>query len=205
MARAPPNERQVATAKYVASINLSSVDTFPYPLKTLPRPKGKATQVIYTTYDLPRRMPPRTTPRSTRKATSGIPISRRSSLASSIRVPEKRWSIRFRLTRTGPYAQGGLQIASIREGRVYFGNMSQMQIVRFDPKTEKMETFKAPVPDNKIGAGHLTMIDPSSQQVDGKIWINVADGTDEIGRDVARGPGERYLDANDVPAGQPFR
>jgi streptogramin lyase len=59
--------------------------------------------------------------------------------------------------------------------------MSQMQIVRFDPKTEKMETFKAPVPDNKIGSGHLTMIDASSQQVDGKIWINVADGTDESG------------------------
>ncbi len=85
------------------------------------------------------------------------------------------------LARVGPYAQGGLQLALDREGRVYYGNMSQMQIVRFDPKTEKMETFKAPVPDSQIGAGHLTMIDPRFQPVDGKIWINVADGTDESG------------------------
>jgi streptogramin lyase len=40
--------------KYLSSINLSASDTFQYPLKTLPRPKGKATQVIYTVYDLPR-------------------------------------------------------------------------------------------------------------------------------------------------------
>src|SRR5438445_426675 len=58
---------------------------------------------------------------------------------------------------------------------------TEMQIVRFDPKTEKMETFKPPIADSDIGDGHLTMIDPSYQQVDGKIWVNVADGTDESG------------------------
>src|SRR5262245_66022635 len=40
--------------KYLSSINLSERDTFEFPLKTLPRPKGKATQVIYTVYELPR-------------------------------------------------------------------------------------------------------------------------------------------------------
>jgi len=33
---------------------LSSVSKWEYPLKTLPRPKGKATRVIITEYDLPR-------------------------------------------------------------------------------------------------------------------------------------------------------
>lgn len=50
----PPTARQIALAKYISTINLSSTDTFEFALKTLPRPKGKATQVIYTTYDLPR-------------------------------------------------------------------------------------------------------------------------------------------------------
>src|SRR5207244_10125584 len=50
----PPTAGQVAFGKYLSSINLSAADTFEFPLKTLPRPKGKATQVIYTTYDLPR-------------------------------------------------------------------------------------------------------------------------------------------------------
>jgi hypothetical protein len=50
----PPTAGQVALGKYLSAINLSSADTFEFTLKTLPRPKGKATQVIYTTYDLPR-------------------------------------------------------------------------------------------------------------------------------------------------------
>ena len=180
-APAPPNERQIATAKYISSINLSSVDTFSFPLKTLPRPKGKATQVIYTTYDLPRAD---AAPHDTAVDAQGnIWYSDFTSQFIGKLDPRTGKAVEYPvpLARTGPYAQGGLQIAFDREGRVYFGNMSQMQIVRFDPKTEKMETFKAPVPDNKIGSGHLTMIDPSFQQVDGKIWINVADGTDESG------------------------
>src|SRR4030095_2433479 len=50
----PPASGQINLGKYLSSINLSSGDTFEFALKTLPRPKGKATQVIYTTYDLPR-------------------------------------------------------------------------------------------------------------------------------------------------------
>ena len=40
----PPAEA-TPFAKYLSSINLSARDTFAFPLKTLPRPKGKATQV----------------------------------------------------------------------------------------------------------------------------------------------------------------
>jgi hypothetical protein len=39
---------------FLASINLSSASRWEYPLKTLPRPKGLGTQVIYTEYKLPR-------------------------------------------------------------------------------------------------------------------------------------------------------
>jgi virginiamycin B lyase len=52
-------ERAAATrrglAEYIASINLSKSDTWGFELKTLPRPKGKATKVIFTEYDLPAR------------------------------------------------------------------------------------------------------------------------------------------------------
>ena len=41
-------------ADYLASINLSTSDTWTYPLKTLPRPKGSSTQMIVTVYDIPR-------------------------------------------------------------------------------------------------------------------------------------------------------
>jgi virginiamycin B lyase len=43
-----------ANAEYLASINLSSHAQWNFELKTLPRPSGAATRVIYTEYDLPR-------------------------------------------------------------------------------------------------------------------------------------------------------
>ena len=177
----PPTAAQVAAARYFSTLNLSAADTFSFPIKTMPRPKGRATQVIYTTYDLPR--------------SDGAPHDAAVDAAGNVwysdftsqfigKLDPKTGKIveyPVPLNRMGTIAQGGLQIAFDREGRVYFGNMSQMQIVRLDPKTGKMETFKPPINESAMGDGHLTMIDPNFQQVDGKIWINVADGTDESG------------------------
>src|SRR3984957_2283961 len=41
-------------AAYLATVNLSRGPTWPYALQTLPRPKGRATHVVITEYDLPR-------------------------------------------------------------------------------------------------------------------------------------------------------
>src|SRR4029453_15601310 len=49
--RAQAQQRQ---AEYLASINLSEGATWEFPLKTLPRPTGRGTRVIFTEYDLPR-------------------------------------------------------------------------------------------------------------------------------------------------------
>ena len=49
----PPSKGQTELGAYIASINLSSGETWPYKLKTQPRPTGKSTQAIITTYDLP--------------------------------------------------------------------------------------------------------------------------------------------------------
>ena len=46
-------KRVKALAEYLASLNLSREEIWSYPLKTLPRPKGRATRVIVTEYDLP--------------------------------------------------------------------------------------------------------------------------------------------------------
>jgi virginiamycin B lyase len=59
--------------------------------------------------------------------------------------------------------------------------MSQLQIVRLDPKTGKMETFQLPTPESTWGDGHLTMIDPAHMDVDGKLWFNIAFDTGESG------------------------
>ena len=53
-ARSGKPEQFRKQAEYLASINLSEVTQWEYPLKTLPRPTGRATRVIVTEYDLPR-------------------------------------------------------------------------------------------------------------------------------------------------------
>jgi streptogramin lyase len=176
-----PNERQIAMAKYFASINLSAQDTFKFPLKTLPRPKGKATQVIYTDYELAR---PDSSPHDVEFDAEGNAwySDFNSQFIGKLDLKTgkaKEWPVP--VYRPLPIAQGGLQIALDKQGRVYYGNMSQMQVVRFDPKTEKMETFRPPIPEDKFGVGHLTMVDPSFTHLDGKLWLNVAEGSDESG------------------------
>ena len=177
----PPTVGQVTVAKYLSSINLSETDRFEFSLKTLPRPSGKATQVIYTTYDLPR---PDASPHDeVFDAQGNLWYSDFNSQFIGKLNPNTGEAVEYLVpqNRLGQIAQGGLQIDIDREGRIYYGNMSQMQIVRFDPKTGKMETFKPPIPESELGDGHLTMIDPAFQQVDGKIWANVAFATGEAG------------------------
>src|SRR5436305_12519604 len=41
-------------ADYLSTINVSGDGRWSYPLKVLPRPKGKGTRVVITEYDLPR-------------------------------------------------------------------------------------------------------------------------------------------------------
>src|SRR5207237_4667703 len=47
--------RAKAAAEWLATVNLSRAPTRDYMLKTLPRPTGRATRVIVTEYDLPRK------------------------------------------------------------------------------------------------------------------------------------------------------
>lgn len=180
-----PGERQPVPAtpftKYLSSINLSAVDTFEFALKTIPRPKGKATQVIYTMYDLPR---PDASPHDeVLDAQGNVWYSDFNSQFLGRLDPKTGKVVEYKVpqNRYGQIAQGGLQIDIDREGRIYYGNMSQMQIVRFDPKTEKMETFKPPVLESQMGDAHLTMIDPAFQHVDGKIWTNIVFDSGEAG------------------------
>ena len=53
--QARQQETRHKQAAYLSTLNLSSAPQWTYPLKTLPRPKGRATHVIMTEYDLPKR------------------------------------------------------------------------------------------------------------------------------------------------------
>ena len=180
-APAPPPSEPSAFATYLSSINLSAKDTFEMTVKTLPRPKGKGTEVIYTVYDLPR---PDASPHDiVFDAQGNAWYSDFNSQFLGKLDPATGKVVEYSVpqSRLGQHAQGGLQVDVDREGRIYFANMFQMQLARLDPKTGKMETFKHPMAESTFGDGHLTMIDPAFQHVDGKLWLNVAAATGTAG------------------------
>ena len=94
MSRGGANALKVA--EWLASVNLSQTETREWPLKTLPRLKGKSTQVVVTEYDLPRTM---IQPHDVIVDRDGhrlvLGFRSRCSSASWIRRPARSPSIRF--------------------------------------------------------------------------------------------------------------
>jgi virginiamycin B lyase len=162
------NRAQEERAEFMASINLSEHTTWEYPLKTLPRPTGRATEVIITEYDLPRdsiephdvivnkdgnvwytnfgeqnigRMDPKT------------------GKVTEVELPEfkKGWP------------QGSLSLHSDKDGNVWFGMMYQGAMGKFNLATQQVETFSLPAEMNKAMT-QVNMVRPESTAVDGKVW-----------------------------------
>ena len=150
-------------AEAVAAINLSS-GMWNYELRTLPRPKGKETQVIYTTWELPAAM----RPHDTRIGADGSiwfnhfndnAIGKLNPKTGEVR--EWKWPYR---AGQGSFAPTGARtlMGPDKQGRFYIGNQAQGGVVVFDPATEKFEFRNPP------GGGE--MIDVSGSHVDGFAW-----------------------------------
>ena len=159
-----PSALHKRQAEIVASINLSE-GMWKYELKKLPRPKGKETQVIYTTYDLP----VTSRPHDTRIGLDGAiwynhfndnALGRLDPKTGQTR--EWRWPYR---AGKGTFEPTGARtmMGPDPKGRFYVGNQAQGGLVVFDPATEKF-TFDAELP------GDGEMMDVSNSAVDNHGW-----------------------------------
>jgi virginiamycin B lyase len=158
-----PSEQHRSQAAAVAAINLSR-GMWEYELKKLPRPKGKETQVIYTTWDLP----VTARPHDTRKGKDGAiwfnhfndnAIGRLD--IQTGQVKEWKWPYRGDANAFSPTGARTL-MGPDAKGRFYIGNQAQDGLVVFDPATE---TFRF---GNPPGGGE--MMDVSASHVDGFGW-----------------------------------
>ena len=159
--------------QYAATINLSGSSRWPYELKTLPRPHGKATKVIITEYDLPR---PEALPHDA-VADSHETVwysDFGSQFLGKLDVKTGR-IVEYPVPVMDPKApKGALDISLDPEGKVWMGMMYQGVIARFDPNTEKFDSWKAPT----FGQGdsaRMAMVTPTRLSVDGKVWVGADD------------------------------
>jgi virginiamycin B lyase len=157
-----------AAAEYLSTINLAGAAQWSFPLKTLPRPTGRATRVIYTEYDLGRET---IEPHDVIVDANGIAWYSSFGEQYLGRLDPKTGAVKeYAVPAHKPgYPLGFLGLRADRDGNLWLGNMYQATIVKFDPKAEKFQFWTLPEEQN-IDAAQINMVSPQSSHVDGKVW-----------------------------------
>src|ERR1700720_4182538 len=155
-------------AEFLSSINLSKADTWAYPLKTFPRPTGRATRVIITEYDLPK---PTRQPHDVMVDSDGMAwyISFGEQIIGKL-DPRTGKTAEFSVPVLKPGSPvGELALRSDEDRNLWIGMMYQGAVGKFDTKTEKFQTWSLPPEDNKDYT-QINQIAPMHSKVDGKVW-----------------------------------
>jgi streptogramin lyase len=159
-------------ADYLAKINLSAGPEWGYPLKTLGRPKGRATKVIYTEYDLPQRT---RQPHDVIVDSQGLAwyasfgeqilgkVDPRTGIVKEYPVPL--------LKQDAP--TGILGVRFDKDENPWLGMQFQGGVARFDRKTETFRTWSLPA---ELNGPHvqINQVSPDRSHVDGKVWLQDA-------------------------------
>lgn len=190
-----------AAAEYLSSINLSGTPQWNYTLKTLPRPSGRATRVVYTEYDLGR---------ETIEPHDVIVDAAGNAWYSSFgeqflgKLDTKTGKVtEFAIPQHKPgFPTGLLGLRSDKDGNLWLGNMYQATIVKFDPKNETFKFWQLPA-DLNIDAAQVNMVSPQSAHVDGKVWTqnNGFAGVHRL--DIASGTIETWEPFKNATKGEP--
>jgi virginiamycin B lyase len=154
-------------AKYLASINLSSKRQWDFELKTFPRPKGKATKVLVTEYDLPRFD---AEPHDAVMDSEGMiwysdftqPILGRLDPRTG---ETKEWELPE--MRPG-FPPGSLDLAIAPDGNPWIARKFQAGVATLDKKTGKITSYSIPKEDiNVYSRTTYLAVGP-----DGTVWIS---------------------------------
>src|SRR5262245_2382058 len=132
-----------AMAEYLASINLSKDEVWSYELKTLPRPTGRATRVVMTEYDLPRKQ---VQPHDVVVDSDGIVwFSHFGEQFLGKMDPKtgKVWEFPIPVLKAG-FPVGTLDLKTDQAGNLWIGMMYQAGVARFDKKTETFKVWSIP-------------------------------------------------------------
>jgi virginiamycin B lyase len=158
-----------AAAEYLASVNLSKNESYEYPLVKFPRPKGRATHVIYTTYDLPR---PEAMPHDVVYLNGNVWYTDFGSQFVGKMDPKTGKVVDYPIPVLKPdEPKGVLELKPDQDGNLWASMMYQGGIARVDTKTGDVKTYK--VPEQWQGPNtQESMVSPAHWHVDGYVWTN---------------------------------
>ena len=197
--RASNPETYRRMAEFIASNNLSAQDTWSYPLKTLPRVKGRGTRAVVTEYELPRRT---IQPHDVVLDKDGVAwysdfgdqvigkFDPKTLKHEDVKIPS---NLPGRPT-------GSLDLEVVRDGTFLVGMMNQGAVGRYDPKMAQWKIWDMPPEFNKDNV-QINMV-TTNFAVDGKVWMNTNDGTGNIYRlDINSGQYELHQPLKLLPGG----
>src|SRR5580692_5208218 len=168
--RQQENRRRMA--EFLSSINLSKGPEWIYPLKTFPRPTGRATRVIITEYDLPK---PTRQPHDVIMDSDGMVwyISFGEQIIGKL-DPKTGKTTEFPVPLLKPGSPiGELSLRPDEDGNLWVGMMYQGAVAKFDRKTEKFQTWSLPPEDNQ-NYTQINQVDAMHSKVDGKVLVQDA-------------------------------
>jgi streptogramin lyase len=159
-------------ATYLSTLNLSNGPHWNYSFKTLPRPKGRATHVIYTEYDLPQR---------SRQPHDVIVDSEGTAWYASFgeqilgKLDPKTGRItEYNIPLLKPKMPTGILAVRFDEDEnVWMGMQFQGGIAKFDKRTEKFQTWSLP-PELNGDHVQINQVSADHHKVDGKVWLQDA-------------------------------
>ena len=169
-----PPSQQEATSAWLASVNLNSAEALPFELQTLPRPKGAATRVIYTEYDLPRK---EAQPHDVIVDQDGMVwYSDFSNEFAGVLDPKTGNATDIPIPVLKPeQPKGSLEIElEAGEKNVWLALMYQAGLARIDRITHEVTMYPYPKEWQSTSA-QASMVSPQHADVDGKVWSNNQD------------------------------
>jgi len=174
-----------SAAAWLASVNLSASETWEYPFKTLPRPNGRATRVVITEYDLPRKL---AQPHDVIVDSAGMAwysdfgdqflgkLDPKTGKVTEYPIPVMKKG----------FPTGSLEVQFDHHENVWLSLMYQGGLAKFDKETEKFQIFPLP---KELQKDHTqeSMVMPIYSHVDGKVWTNNQDDHSILRLDLASG------------------
>jgi streptogramin lyase len=165
-----PAAQAKAAADYLVSISLANPEAKEYDLKTLPRPKGRATNVIITEYDLPRKesLPHDVIVDADGKAWYSDfgsqfigELDPKTGKVTDYALPDLRKE----------QPKGTLDLELDPSGNVWVSLMYQAGVAKIDRKSKELKVY--PYPAEWLSyTTQTSMVSPNYSNVDGKVWAN---------------------------------
>ena len=182
--------RARAAAEWLASVNHSRGPAREYPLRTLPRPEGRATRAIVTEYDLPRKT---IEPHDVILDSDGMVWYSDFGALLLGRMDPKTGTVTeypIPLIKEG-FPVGTLDLEADRDGNLWVGLMYQGGVAKLDRKTGKVQTWSVPK-EWQTDATQQSFASPTFSHVDGKVWVKNSDRAQILRLDPSTGAWENF-------------